>query len=325
MKRRMFKHFAVFTLMIFLSALVTSCDVELPTGDVSDPSQPSGDIEIDTTTVGTRDSTPVVLTATADGVNVMGGSASQIDVSNAAQGYIMVKYTGTASKVKMQVKYNGGEPYNYDLNAGDDFVPFPLSSGSGDYTVTINENISGTKYAIVDTANFSVTLENQFGPFLYPSQYVNFTQSSQAVSLGEELARSANTDLEALENIYNYVIGNVSYDYEFAETQKTFYIPNIDTTLTTRKGICFDYAVLMTAMLRSQNIPTQLVLGYAGKVYHAWISVYTEETGWISNVIQFNGSEWVLMDPTFASTGSSSPDIMEYIGDGENYNALYFY
>ena len=58
-------------------------------------------------------------------------------------------------------------------------------------------------------------------------------------------------------------------------------------TLRTGRGICFDYASLTAAMLRSQNIPARLEIGYSGDVYHAWISVYTEETGWIDRLIEF--------------------------------------
>ena len=41
-------------------------------------------------------------------------------------------------------------------------------------------------------------------------------------------------------------------------------LPSVDETLKTKKGICFDYAALMTAMLRSQGIPTKLEIGYQG-------------------------------------------------------------
>ena len=51
--------------------------------------------------------------------------------------------------------------------------------------------------------------------------------------------------------------------------------------LAQKKGICFDYAALMTAMLRSQDIPTKLVVGYTGNLYHAWINVYLEGQGWV--------------------------------------------
>ena len=84
-------------------------------------------------------------------------------------------------------------------------------------------------------------------------------------------------------------------------------------------------AALMTGMLRSQDIPCKLVVGYAGQAYHAWISVWSAETGWIDGAIYFNGSSWQRMDPTFASSAKSSKAIMAYIGDGKNYSAKYFY
>ena len=98
-----------------------------------------------------------------------------------------------------------------------------------------------------------------------------------------------------------------------------------DQVLEKKSGICFDYAALMTGMLRSQGVPCKLVVGYAGTVYHAWISVWTAEHGWVDNVVYFNGSSWQRMDPTFASSGGKDPAILRYIGDGSNYTARYFY
>ncbi|MEG1997770.1 MAG: transglutaminase-like domain-containing protein, partial [Clostridiales bacterium] len=125
--------------------------------------------------------------------------------------------------------------------------------------------------------------------------------------------------------IYKYVIKNYTYNTKLAATVTSGYLPNLDAFFDKKSGICFDYAALMTAMLRSQNIPTKLVVGYTGKAYHAWISVYTEAGGWLDNVIFFNGAEWKLMDPTFASSSKSSESIMKYIGNGENYSAKYLY
>ena len=95
--------------------------------------------------------------------------------------------------------------------------------------------------------------------------------------------------------------------------------------LAQKKGICFDYAALMAGMLRSQGVPCKLVVGYAGKAYHAWINVYSEETGWVNGAIYFDGDSWKLMDPTFASSGKQSKEIMSYIGDGSHYTAKYIY
>ena len=133
---------------------------------------------------------------------------------------------------------------------------------------------------------------------------------------------SASDELGVVENVYDFVINNISYDYEEAENVAFDYLPNVDEVLSTGKGICFDYAALMVAMLRSQNIPTRLVVGYAGEAYHAWISVYIEGVGWVNGIIRFDGKEWVRMDPTFAA---SSGNANKYIGDGVNYADMYFY
>lgn len=91
-----------------------------------------------------------------------------------------------------------------------------------------------------------------------------------------------------------------------------------------QKGICYDYAALMTAMLRSQGIPTRMEVGYvSGGVYHARISTYIAEVGWINGVIRFDGVNWTLMDPTFAA--SSYGANAQYTGEGVNYQALYRY
>jgi hypothetical protein len=77
-------------------------------------------------------------------------------------------------------------------------------------------------------------------------------------------------------------------------------------------------------MLRTQQIPTRLEVGYAGSTYHAWISVYLDDIGWVNGIIEFTGSDWSLMDPTFgASTGDKK--LREFIGDGTNYTTKYIY
>ena len=125
--------------------------------------------------------------------------------------------------------------------------------------------------------------------------------------------------------VYNYVVKNLTYDTAKASSVQSGYLPNVDLVLAQKKGICFDYAALMTAMLRSQDIPTKLVVGYTGNLYHAWINVYLEGQGWVDKIIYFDGTSWKLMDTTFASSGNQSQEIMQYIGNGANYQAKYSY
>ncbi len=128
-----------------------------------------------------------------------------------------------------------------------------------------------------------------------------------------------------MEIVYGYVVNNFTYDKELAKTVKSGYLPVLDNVLSAMKGICFDYASLMTGMLRSLGVPCKLVVGYAGDEYHAWINVWSEATGWVDGAIYFDGSAWQRMDPTFASSSKGSEAIMKYIGDGKNYNSKYLY
>ena len=105
---------------------------------------------------------------------------------------------------------------------------------------------------------------------------------------------------------------------------KSGYLPVLDDVLAEEKGICFDYAALMAAMLRSQEVPCKLVVGYAGETYHAWISVWTEENGWVDGAIFFDGHMWKRMDPTFASAQNRSEEIMDFIEHG-TYTVMYLY
>ena len=86
--------------------------------------------------------------------------------------------------------------------------------------------------------------------------------------------------------VYNYVVKNLTYDTAKASYRTVRLSSQCGSGAgPAKKGICFDYAALMTAMLRSQDIPTKLVVGYTGNLYHAWINVYLEGQGWVDNII----------------------------------------
>ena len=249
-----------------------------------------------------------------------------IDYSNAKDGYIMAKYIPSTTKVlKVRITGPSNTNYDYTLKPGDVYEVFPLSDGSGKYSVGVFEQADGNKFATVITEAVSATLTDEFAPFVRPNQYVNYNKDSQAVKKAGELVKDSKTTLDKVSAVYNYVIKNLTYDKEKAKTVKAGYLPDVDAVLKAGKGICFDYAAVMAAMLRSQNIPTKLVVGYTGEVYHAWLNVYSTESGWVNSVIQFDGKKWKLMDPTFASSGNQSKEVMQHIGDGKNYTAKYLY
>ena len=284
----------------------------------------AGDLEV----VPLAETAPIATTLmpVASGTDVQGNGKAEIDASNTGDGYVMIRYLGGGpAKIKVIVTGPSSVKYTYNLNAAGDYETFPLSDGNGAYKIGVYRNVEGTKYATEYSVTLNVTLKDEFAPFLLPNQYVNYTADSKIVQKAKELTKDCNDEVASIKAIYEFVVSNLTYDKQRAETVQSGYLPDLDSVLAEKKGICFDYAALMTAMLRSQGIPCKLVVGYAGTTYHAWINAYSEEQGWISGAIYFDGTTWKLMDPTFASTGNSSSEIMKYIGDGKNYTAKYLY
>lgn len=264
-------------------------------------------------------------TVLAAETNIQSNDKAKVDLTNMADGYIRVTYTGTSTaKIKVIVQSPNKVQYQYNLAKTEDGEVFPLSEGDGSYTVTVYTNTSGNKYAKTFSTTFTVKLSNALAPFLVSSQYVNYTDKSETVKKAAELTKDIKNDLDKVVAIYEYVL-EFTYDKEKAKTVQGGYLPDVDKVLSAKKGICFDYAAVMTAMLRSQGIPCKLIVGYAGEAYHAWISVYTDETGWIESFIYFDGKNWQRMDPTFDSTSKGSATYREFIGDGSNYSAKFQY
>lgn len=269
-----------------------------------------------------------VLSPVATGASTAKNSSATIDYSNAKDGYVMVNWTaGGGTKLKVQIKGPSGVTYTYNLRSDGQYDTFPLSDGSGSYSVNVFKNISGTQYSSVLGATVSAQLTDEFAPFIRPNQYVNYTENSAVVSEAARIIqeKGAADNLAKVEAIYNYVVNSLTYDTAKAKNVQSGYLPDVDAVMAAKTGICFDYAALMAAMLRSQGVPVKLVVGYTGNVYHAWLNVWSEKDGWVDGMIYFDGKVWKLMDPTFASSGKQSASIMKYIGDGSNYTTKYLY
>lgn len=322
------------SLTISLCMLLCACDAK-PVVPLDDPGRSividnpemdtalsSATSVIDTTTL--RDNTPNCLETEFPGNSVEENEYAIIDYSNYKEGYIGVNYLGECQKVKLQIVGPNQVTYTYNLKNG--YAAFPLTSGDGEYSISVCENIEGNKYSLALKTTLSFEGISEFGPYLYPNQYVYFNSEDKVITKAANLAAYCSTDLDVVTNVYNYIIKNITYDYDKANTVASGYISDVDEILEKGTGICLDYASVMTSMLRSQSIPTRLEVGYVGvdMVYHAWISVYIEEVGWLNGVIQFNGSEWSLVDPTFGAS-TNEKKLKEYIGDGSNYSVKYVY
>uniref|UniRef100_UPI00405624ED transglutaminase-like domain-containing protein n=1 Tax=Acetatifactor sp. TaxID=1872090 RepID=UPI00405624ED len=324
------KLYRLTTSYLLLTGLLTGCGqaseplIQSPpviqesiTPDMDPETVPGDSAIVDALPTTLRDNTPICLVPTADGIVETHNDVAMIDYSNASKGYVCANYTGTCPKVKLRITGPDNIVYTYDLHGGG-YETFPLSSGNGNYNVTIYENISGNNYSTCLFAEVSVELEDEFTVFLYPNQYVNFNAESETVAKGMELASTAENDLDVVTNIYDYITSTIIYDYDKASDPPTGYTTDVDEILNSGTGICLDYAAVMASMLRSQRIPTRLEVGYAQDAYHAWISVYIEEVGWLNGIIEFDGNTWTLVDPTFGAN-TDDKTLRKFIGDGSNY------
>lgn len=213
--------------------------------------------------------------------------------------------------------------YNYDIASDGTPSILPLQCGDGVYRFRVMENVVDNRYAEIYSTSRDVVLSDEFQPFLRPNDYVNYSKDSDCVKKAQELADSSSDALTLVGSVYDYICTGVVYDYDKAASVKSGYLPTPDETMKSGKGICFDYASLAASMLRSQGIPTKLVLGYVSPNgnYHAWNMFYTKETGWVTVKFEVSGKSWVRLDLTFAASGAD-PD---FIGDGSNYSDLYYY
>ena len=245
--------------------------------------------------------TATVLLPEASGTLVKSNKYATIDYSNTADGYVMVKYTEeTTLRLKVQV-IGPSSTYTYDIQMGQ-WATLPLTEGDGSYKIKVLRNKSGNTYSSMLTATVSVELADEFAPFLRPNLFVNYEDATKTITKGATLVVGKSDTLEKVEAIFKYVTTTLSYDYDKAESVTSSYMPELDKVLAAKKGICSDYAALMAAMLRTQGIPCKVVVGYADDAYHAWISVWSPEKGWVVDAIYFNGKDWKLMDPTYTST-----------------------
>lgn len=107
----------------------------------------------------------------------------------------------------------------------------------------------------------------------------------------KSLIKDETRPIEIAKILYNYVVGSLYYDFPRAEEEDYEFL-YASEILERRKGVCADYAILYTALLRSAGIPARLASGIP--VYsilcekekeidmgHAWVEVKLPGYGWI--------------------------------------------
>jgi len=117
------------------------------------------------------------------------------------------------------------------------------------------------------------------------------SDSPEIKNTAERLVGNETDPVKIAEILYNFVIKRLRYDYSRAE-KKDYKFLYASEILKRGRGVCADYAILYTALLRSAGIPSRLVAGIP--VYsilyekdkeinmgHAWVEVKIPGYGWM--------------------------------------------
>ena len=102
---------------------------------------------------------------------------------------------------------------------------------------------------------------------------------TQTEDIADEICANCETDEEKVQAIYQWIIHNFEYDYNYHAFIQYF---NVRKTLRTHKGVCYDFSNLFAALCRSQNIPCYVVDGisYETAAHHTWNRVYYNNSWW---------------------------------------------
>jgi len=228
----------------------------------------------------------VAIVASIVGISIIASGGVSIDTSSSDEGVVLVNYNKSfTTKVKAIVK-KGDIQYVYDITSAT--TALPLQMGNGEYTISVHENVSGASYNTVSTSTVTETNLSDQDVYTCSIQMVDYENNMGVLSGVNSLLANASSDAEKVQIAYEYMTTNFSYDTEKAASVQSGYIPNLSEFISAGKGICYDYSSLFAAILRSNEIPTKLVMGYSNTAnsYHAW------------NQVLLDG-QWITIDTTY--------------------------
>lgn len=236
-----------------------------------------------------------------------------IDMENLDAGYLKARYTGECEKATIAFTKESGRGIAMELT--DEWLNYTFTLGSGTYKVWLYEFDEEGRKTIRYKTKVSVELENEYDMFRYSNCYVD-AENTTVQAMAKAIKENSESDMERIMKVEKFVSDWFTYDEikknEIVENDTKIYLVDMDQLFQSRKGVCYDYAVMATALLRAQDIPARMVFGFTGNVqYHAWVEAFLEDT-----------KEWIRIDPTYAE-GLEDP--REYIADDTHYAAMRYY
>jgi transglutaminase/protease-like cytokinesis protein 3 len=192
----------------------------------------------------------------------------------------------------------------------------------------ILKKIVDTRYSVIKSKYITADIKDQNLVYINSIQNIYWLPQMQPVlfargSLIDELLNEGavtkdKLDLESFKLLWSYIISNIYYDKEKYSNISNLigYVPDINATFNEKKGICYDYASFMSALMRSYGVPVKLVAGYCPSYYddsyHAW------------NEVLIDG-EWITVDVTYDAAYYQSGKKVQFEKNKSLYTATKIY
>lgn len=188
------------------------------------------------------------------------------------------------------------------------YVVYPGSDVSGSVTVNNNHSIADS-YADfifdVQVSNKKITLQGAGYNLLnvkrcaYETHSYGLTreQALEADAVADEIVNKCNAEstLDKISSVYNYLCDNVVYDSEYE-------YGSIYDALIDGKTVCSGYAAAFQVMMEKLGIPCKIMAGNVNGTAHAW------------NAVNVSG-KWYYVDATFANTMGMRADYLLFGSD----------
>ena len=140
-------------------------------------------------------------------------------------------------------------------------------------------------YVLIVTGIIAVNLISAYNHICKPEEpYLDNGRDTlwdtQTEELAEELCSGCETDAEKAKAFHKWLVENFEYDFDCDPFIQYF---DVNKTVSTKQGICYDFSHLFAALCRSQNIPCYVVDGVAyidRTDAHTWNRVYFDGSWW---------------------------------------------
>ncbi len=219
----------------------------------------------------------VILCTTFSLADETASDISNIDISHVSDGYVIVHRPKEDEKDRIKATVEKGA-LTAEYMLWNETEILPLQFLSGDYTVTIYQKkaigeikseewedeyttVYEDDYTKISQVVITANMNNELSCFLHPTYYVMYQSDSEYIQKAADLTKNTSDPFTKFQIITDYLGSHFQYDFVKSVSVSANILPDIEHCWKYRQGISQDFAALICAMLRNQEIPAMFACG----------------------------------------------------------------